>query len=64
MNWSDQEALKTLSQRGKPGPRLIRGLIWAIFLIFIISVLIFLAMVVFAPTSDVVFAPMSDVIVQ
>jgi hypothetical protein len=20
MNWSDQEALKTLSQRGKPGP--------------------------------------------
>ncbi len=54
MNWSDQEALKTLSQRGKPGPRLVRGLIWAIFAIFIISLLIFLAMVVFAPASNVI----------
>jgi len=42
MNWSDQEVLKTLSQRGKPGPRLVRGLIWAIFAIFLISLLAFL----------------------
>ncbi len=46
MNWSDQEALKTLSQRGKPGPRLLRGLIWAIVAILIISILVFLAMTV------------------
>ncbi len=52
MNWVDQEALKTLSQRGKPFPRLIRGLIWAIFAIFIISILVFLAMVVFVSPGD------------
>ncbi len=46
MNWSDQEALKTLSQRGKPGPRLVRGLIWAMFSIFLISIFVFLALVV------------------
>ena len=39
MNWSDQEALKTLSQRGKPGPRLVRGLLWALFILFVVSVL-------------------------
>ncbi len=52
MNWADREALKTLSQRGKPGPRLLRGLIWAVFAIFIISVLVFLAMVVAASRLD------------
>lgn len=54
MNWSDQEALKTLSQRGKPGPRLVRGLLWAIFSIFAMSILIFLALVVFAPDNSAI----------
>ncbi len=52
MNWVDREALKIMSQRGEPGPRLLRGLIWAIFAIFIISILVFLAMVVFASRGD------------
>ena len=54
MNWSDQEALKTLSQRGKPGPRLVRGLIWAVFAIFSISIFVFLALVVFAPGNSAI----------
>jgi hypothetical protein len=49
MNWSDQETLKALSQRGKPGPRLVRGLIWAIFAIFLISLLAFLAGIAIDP---------------
>jgi hypothetical protein len=28
-----------LAERGKPGPRLIRGLLWALFLLFVVSVL-------------------------
>ena len=49
MNWVDREALKILSQRGKPGPRLVRGLLWAIFAIFIISLLAFWAGIALNP---------------
>ena len=45
MNWVDQETLRIMSQRGKPGPRLVRGLIWAVLAIFPISILLFLSMV-------------------
>ena len=41
MNMLERETLKIMSQRGKPGPRFVRGLIWVIIAIFIISVLAF-----------------------
>jgi len=41
-NRYDNETLKLLAERGPIGERLIRGLIWAVIAIFIISVLAFL----------------------
>ncbi len=55
MNWADQEALKNMSKRGKPGPRLVRGLIWAAIAIFIISILIMLAIMLAASRADPAF---------
>ena len=42
MNRYDNETLKLLAQRGPIGGRLIRGLLWAIVLVFIASILVFL----------------------
>ena len=55
MNWADQEALKAMSQRGKPGPRLVRGLLWALLAVLLISVLLFLALSVFASTGAIFY---------
>ena len=43
MNMLERETLRIATQRGNPGPRLLRGLIWLIIGIFIISVLVFWA---------------------
>ena len=48
MNMLERETLRVAAQRGQPGGRLLRGLIWAMIAIFIISVLAFL-IVVFGP---------------
>ena len=52
MIWVHQEALKAMSQRGKPGPRLVRGIIWAMIAIFIISILIMLAVMLAASQAS------------
>jgi hypothetical protein len=43
MNWDPfvREALQPLRGRGRPGPRLVRGLLWAVVAIFVISILAF-----------------------
>ena len=42
MNRYDPEIVQLLAERGKIGPRLIRGLIWAVLLAFVASILVFL----------------------
>ena len=42
MNMLERETLRVAAQRGQPGGSLLRGLIWAMIAIFIISVVIFL----------------------
>jgi len=39
--WEDWPALLPLRERGRPGPRLARGLLWALAAIFVLSILIF-----------------------
>jgi len=39
----ERETLRIAAQRGRPGPRLVRGVIWVIIAIFIISLLAFWA---------------------
>jgi hypothetical protein len=51
MNMLELETLRIAAQRGQPGGRLLRGLIWAVIAIFIISILVFLIAVV-APLGD------------
>lgn len=43
MNWDPfvRDALQPLAERGRPGPRLVRGLLWALVAIFVISILAF-----------------------
>ncbi len=42
MNRYDPEVVQLHAERGKPGPRLVRGVLWAIVLVFIASILVFL----------------------
>jgi len=44
MNRYDPEVVQLHAERGKPGPRLVRGLLWAIFTMFLVFLLIFLFM--------------------
>jgi hypothetical protein len=43
MNWDPLAAdrLQPLAERGRPGPRFVRGLLWALAAIFVISILAF-----------------------
>lgn len=43
MNWDPfvREALPPLAERGRIGPRLVRGILWAVVAIFVISILAF-----------------------
>lgn len=43
MNWDPfaRDALQPLRERGRLGPRLVRGLLWTVVAIFVISVLAF-----------------------
>ena len=43
MNMLERETLNILSRRGKPGPRFVRGLVWVVIGIFIITLLAFWA---------------------
>ncbi len=52
MNWADQEALKIMSQRGKPGPRLVRGLLWALLTVSLMTIILFLAFTVLPDAID------------
>ena len=51
MNRYDNETHRLLAERGPIGSRLIRGLLWAIVLIFIISILVFLLRFAMGPYS-------------
>jgi len=51
MNRYDPEVVQLLAERGEPGPRLVRGLIWAIVLLFIASILVFLLRFAMGPYS-------------
>lgn len=42
MNWVNDETLKILAGRGRPRPRLARGLLWAVLFILLLSIVIFL----------------------
>ncbi|MCH8849896.1 MAG: hypothetical protein IIC89_03620 [Chloroflexi bacterium] len=51
MNILERETRRLAAQRGKPGPRFVRGLIWVIIGIFIISLLAFWAGIEMRPNS-------------
>ena len=41
MNRYDPETVEVLAERGSPGPRLLRGVLWALFLAFLASIFAF-----------------------
>ncbi len=51
MNRYDNETHRLLAERGPIGGRLIRGLLWAVLIVFIASILVFLLRFAMGPYS-------------